>query len=79
MSKEERLEILTRKLFENMLETIHLMIAIADDLNASRWRVIMGSLWIQFKMAITMAKKLLPQEIVLVDKEELEKQMEEIK
>lgn len=79
MNKEQRIEILTRKLFDLMLETVHLMVAIADEIGASRWKVVMASLWTEFKMARNAAKMLLPQEIVIVDNEELQKQMEETK
>lgn len=79
MDNKERGEILTRKLFEEMLELSHLIIAVADDCNIPRWRFVLKLIWVQLKMELDMARKLLPQEIALVDANELEKQMEDLR
>lgn len=79
MDNKERGEILTRKLFEELLELNHLIIAIADDSNIPRWRFILKLAWLNLKMGLDMAHKLLPQEIALVNMNELEKQVEDLK
>ena len=70
MNTKERLDILTRKLFDSMLEAVHLMVAIADEIGVSRWKLIMKTMWVMFNMARNAGKMLLPQEIVIVDNED---------
>lgn len=71
-------ELFKDKIFENMKDDAMLWVAMADHYHVSRKKLIRKMLAMQKKCAMILADETDHVDMVVVDKEEMEKQMEEL-